>query len=89
MKTLSEQIKVMQAALRGEEIQRIYLANGNIWHRFDDIDNCFNWAAYDYRVKPAVPREWWINPRTGSIKLLRAGPVYDWDIDGIHVKEVL
>lgn len=48
MKTTKEMIDVMQAYLRGEQIQLL-----NIDGDWEDKDNpAWNWAKCDYRVKP-------------------------------------
>ena len=53
MKTLREQIEVMEAFERGEKIQANYkLKNFEYW---EDIKNpVWDWHFYDYRVKPKI-----------------------------------
>jgi hypothetical protein len=58
MKTLEEQISIMQEALNGREIERKLLnggANASDWHSPSKL--VFNWSMYDYRVK-----EDWLTP---------------------------
>lgn len=54
MKTIQEMIEVMQAFEEGKPIQ--------FWSRASkDWEDCtvpiWNWAAYDYRIKPEEPKE--------------------------------
>ncbi|ABS44638.1 hypothetical protein JJD26997_0295 [Campylobacter jejuni subsp. doylei 269.97] len=53
MKTLREQIEVMEAFERGEKIQANYkLKNFEYWE--DTKNPIWDWHFYDYRVKPRV-----------------------------------
>jgi len=60
MKTLAEKIEVMQAALDGKEIElvRVVGMSGDNFHYTDTP--MFDWASFDYRVKPE-PMEFWVN----------------------------
>lgn len=53
MKTLREQIEVMEAFERGEKIQANYkLQKFKVW---EDVKNpVWDWHCYDYRVKPCA-----------------------------------
>ena len=62
MNDIDHMIAVMQAAKEGKAIQ--YRARGNRgtdenWG--DAPSPIWNWATYDYRVKPAEPRRVWVN----------------------------
>ena len=65
MKTLKEKIEVMQAALDGEEIQALWLQEGNEDWLPEDL-RVFNWACFDYRIKPK-PLEWYENIPDGGV----------------------
>ena len=65
MKTLDEQIAVMQAARDGAEIECANL--GDIeWQKKMSELNSWNWLEVDYRVKPQ-PQVFYVNkyPHTG------------------------
>ena len=67
MKTLAEQIEVMQAARGGEQIEIAidgYRTPKRIWRDADDGVN-FNWEFNDYRIKPK-PLEFWVNVYSGE-----------------------
>ena len=62
MNDIDHMIAVMQAAKEGKAIQ--YRARGNRGtdENWDDAPSpIWNWATYDYRVKPAEPRRVWVN----------------------------
>lgn len=50
MKTTKEMIEVMQAYLRGEEIETCISGEQKKW--FDNKNPAWNWGKCDYRVKP-------------------------------------
>jgi len=54
MKTTQEMIEVMQAHIRGEQIEIRGLADGSQWSERNTPR--WNWEVCDYRVKPK-PRE--------------------------------
>ena len=62
MNDIDHMIAVMQAAKEGKAIQSRYRPS-------QDIDVCWrdapepgwDWATYDYRIKPAEPRRVWLN----------------------------
>ena len=62
MNDIDHMLAVMQAAKEGKAIQSRHRP-----HR--DIDVCWrdapkpswNWATFDYRIKPAEPRRLWVN----------------------------
>ena len=62
MNDIDHMIAVMQAAKEGKAIQSRH-------HPHRDIDVCWrdapkpswDWATFDYRVKPAEPRRVWVN----------------------------
>ena len=54
------QIAVMQGAADAKEIQFRLRGESNRWEKTPDVP-LWNWAYYDYRVKPRKPRELWIN----------------------------
>lgn len=99
-KTLQEKIAVMQAAAEGKTIQTRYHSSTADWR---DCSPLWDWDAYDYRVKPREPREFWINkPITTkgiccyiydtedsarSKTISRGG--YSLDFETIHVREVI
>ena len=56
MKTLKEKISIMQACLDGKDIQ---VQTSGKWI-FTNINTDFNWAHYDYRIKPE-PLTIWVN----------------------------
>ena len=74
MNDIDHMIAVMQAAKEGKAIQSRYRPS-------QDIDVCWryapepgwDWATYDYRIKPAEPRRVWLNwyPDLGRLS-------YDW-----------
>lgn len=51
MKSIDEQIEVMEAFSRGEVIQKLCQQEG-ISKWVDDGDPLWYWLDYDYRVKP-------------------------------------
>lgn len=62
MKTLAEKIAVMQAAERGEviEMKCLRLQNHHKWQAPKHSAPQWNWAKFDYRVKPKEPREFYV-----------------------------
>lgn len=60
MKTLTEKIRVMQAAEAGKEIEiiRVNAPYKDDWHFTDSP--AFDWANFDYRIK-TEPMELWVN----------------------------
>ena len=54
MKTLKEQIKVMQGADDGGDVE---VNSGKVWH--ETPFPSWNWADKDYRIKPE-PMEFWV-----------------------------
>ena len=62
MKDIDHMIAVTQAAKEGKAIQSLH-------RHYRGIDVCWkdtpkpswNWALFDYRVKPAEPRRVWVN----------------------------
>ena len=62
MTDIDHMIAVLQAAKEGKAIQ--YRARGNRGtdENWGDAPRpIWNWATYDYRVKPAEPRRVWLN----------------------------
>ena len=57
---IQEMMAVMLAFSMGETVQ--IKMKGSEDHYFDDIFNPkWDWYNYTYRVKPAEPREYWVN----------------------------
>lgn len=52
MKTLSEQIAVMQAKLSGKTVERVLRHSQDAWTIYDG--GIFDWVAYDYRIVPVT-----------------------------------
>lgn len=60
MKTTKEKMKVMQAFLDGELIQRQHVDyTESLWHTLG-TEPVWDWLSYDFRVKPE-PRVIWVN----------------------------
>lgn len=53
-------IAVMQAAKEGKTIQCKFRAQGKD-HWFDVAFPSWDWATFDYRIKPKEPRRIWVN----------------------------
>ena len=78
MKTVEEQIAVMQAFVRGEQIQ--ILSGGGEW--VDVSDPSFNWASINYRVRPAKPFECWaVVDRHGAASFVKTEEVANGQAD--------
>ena len=60
MKSLKEQIEVMEAASSGAGIQCIATFKASNWVYFPANELKFNWVDYDYRIKQE-PLELWID----------------------------
>ena len=62
MNDIDHMIAVMQAAKEGKAIQRRRRPHRDIDVCWRDAPNpIWNWATYDYRIKPAEPRRVWLN----------------------------
>lgn len=63
MDDIDHMLAVMQAAKEGKAIQyRARCNRGGTDENWGDAPNpIWNWATYDYRVKPAEPRRVWLN----------------------------
>ena len=62
MNDIDHMIAVMQAAKEGKAIQSRHLPHRDIdVHWKDSPRPSWNWAMFDYRVKPAEPRRVWVN----------------------------
>lgn len=59
MKTLKEQIEVMQASLRGKRIES-RIRHSNVWAYIPDHFSNWDWTTFDYRVA-RKPVEGWVN----------------------------
>ncbi len=66
MKTDAEKIEVMQAFLRGQEIQVMSLEglSDAEWHNHPAP--VWSWGICDYRIKPREPRVIWVNEYYGQ-----------------------
>ena len=60
MTDIDHMIAVLQAAKEGKAIQRRHL-HGIDAPWIDTPKPSWNWATFDYRVKPAEPRRVWVN----------------------------
>lgn len=74
VKTLAEQIAVMQAAERGEEIQSLY-NYGLAWE--DNSDPSWDWCNFDYRVKPKPQKFWVLFDTNGRVMTSGTGQTPD------------
>lgn len=62
MDDIDHMIAVMTAAKEGKAIQRRHCTHRDIDRFWKDVRSLhWNWATYDYRVKPAEPRRVWVN----------------------------
>lgn len=63
-KETAEAIEVMQAYVDGAEIEGMYrsVATAYPGEFRDDVVPDFNWMNYEYRIKSAKPREFWLAP---------------------------
>ena len=62
MNDIDHMIAVMQAANEGKAIQRRHRTHRNIDGFWKDVRSLrWNWATFDYRIKPAEPRRFWRN----------------------------
>ena len=62
MNDIDYMIAVMQAAKEGKAIQYRARCNRGTDENWGVAPRaCWNWASYDYRVKPAEPRRIWVN----------------------------
>lgn len=64
MKTIEEMIEVMSAHKAGMVVQ--YRKPGSHWADCQ-LGPAWNWAEFDYRIKPREPRRIWVNCRAGGI----------------------
>ena len=87
MKTLKEQIEVMQAALDGKNIE----VDEHGWGELSNPqEEQYNWELFDYRIKPE-PLEFWVNVySSGRVYLhdteAKAKAMYEDDENVILVK---
>ena len=67
MTDLVTKIKIMQAALDGEEIEWVKRGSADdTWTTHSRIDiHQWDWSTFDYRIKPK-PLEFWVNVYEGS-----------------------
>lgn len=62
MTDVDHMIAVLTAAKEGKAIQRRYRTHRDIDWFWKDVRRLhWNWADFDYRVKPAEPRRFWRN----------------------------
>ena len=80
--THDEIIAVIQAHKEGKAIQ--IKTSGRDWSDWCDCTNpSWNFATCDYRVKPAEPREWWVNEYN-----LRKGPRFSDLHESKHIADL-
>lgn len=67
MKTIQEQIAVMQAFADGKQVQFSFREN-----KWEDIISqpCWNWSENDYRIKPREPRRIFVEEWRNSVPLM-------------------
>ncbi len=83
---------IMQAYADGKEIQFKYFKDSH-WMSLQTFGTEFDFATYDYRVKPK-PREYWLNIYPGNVTVIHntfdsAAESRSPDGTTIHVREVL
>ena len=62
MTDIDHMIAVLTAAKEGKAIQRRHRTHRDIDGFWKDVRSLhWNWADFDYRVKPAEPRRIWVN----------------------------
>ena len=62
MNDIDHMIAVLTAAKEGKAIQRRHRTHRDIDGFWKDVRSLhWNWADFDYRVKPAEPRRIWVN----------------------------
>lgn len=85
MKTTQEMIEVMQAHVRGEEIEFHDIADDD-WRKVPGVP-VWAWHNTDYRIKPKA-REFLITLRSDGTTEVVIAPGHVWGSDTIRVREI-
>ena len=89
--TAREHAAVELAFADGAEVESVRRQGEYRWTV--DTTPQWEWLTFNYRVKPKVPREWWINRSEAGSEFLHDSKILADDpwqrVECVHVREVM